>query len=637
MRTALVLLTAVSLGVAGGIAAPAGAQTAGGTIAAPGAAPGAAQPLAWVQIEAQPTLQQAQEAAARYAHQFPNVAGFQLPSGWYAIALGPYAADQAPGTLQRLLAAGAVPHDSYVSDAHAYGARFWPTVDAPAAQAGSAVGTTVGTGADTGATTGATTAVAPAETTAAAAPVAPVAPAVAAAAPAAPTAAALPAPDTETPAEARQSEALMSADDRMELQRALAWSGQYSGGIDGAFGPGTRNAMAAWQQAQGLEPTGVLTTAQRRTLIDGYHADQAALGLKTVQDDNAGISIDLPGALLDGPVYQPPFAHYAARGDSGVQVVLISQPGGSASLPGLYDRLQQMTIVPAAGPRSLTDRGFDIEGTNDTVHTVIHAEVAGDAVKGWLLSWTPGKEARMARVLAAMRGSFRVTGPQALDATMVPLSPAQKAGMVAGLEPRKPVIARSGFYVDRDGDVLTTTEVLQGCGRVSFGANHTAKVAYRDDALGIALLKPEEPIAPRAVARIATALPVAKAPVAVAGFSYGGVLPQAVLTLGAFDAGTGLNGEADLRRLTLSALPGDVGGPVLDASGALVGMLLPKPAAPGKVLPASVAYAAGAQPIAAAVAGQGATLAAADPAPALAPVDLAALGARMTVLVSCWK
>lgn len=632
MRTALVLLTAVSLGVAGGIAAPAGAQTASGTIATPGAAPGAAQPLAWVQIEAQPTLQQAQEAAARYAHQFPNVAGFQLPSGWYAIALGPYAADQAPGTLQRLLAAGAVPRDSYISDAHTYGARFWPTVDAPYAQGGSAADTTVGTGIDTGAgtvvDTGAITA---------AAPVAPVAPAVAAAAPVAAAKSALPAPDTESPAEAHQSEALMSADDRMELQRALAWNGQYAGGIDGAFGPGTRNAMAAWQQAQGLEPTGVLTTAQRRTLIDGYRADQAALGLKTVLDDNAGISIDLPGALLDGPVYQPPFAHYGARGDSGVQVVLISQPGGSASLPGLYDRLQQMTIVPATGPRSLTDRGFDIEGTNDTVHTVIHAEVAGDAVKGWLLSWTPGKEARIARVLAAMRGSFRVTGPQALDATMVPLSAAQKAGMVAGLAPRKPVIARSGFYVDRDGDVLTTTEVLQSCGRVSFGANHTAKVAYRDDALGIALLKPEEPIAPRAVARIATALPVAKAPVAVAGFSYGGVLPQAVLTLGAFDAGTGLNGEADLRRLTLSALPGDVGGPVLDASGALVGMLLPKPATPDKVLPASVAYAAGAQPIAAAVAGQGATLAAADPAPALAPVDLAALGAKMTVLVSCWK
>lgn len=597
MRTAVVFLTAVSLGVAGGIAAPAGAQTAGGAVAVPGTA----QPMAWVQIEAQPTLQQAQDSAARYAQQFPNVAGFQLPSGWYAIALGPYAADVAPATLQRLLAAGAVPHDSYISDAHDYGTRFWPAGDAGAAQA--------------------------------AAPATPAAEPAAAAAPL-PT---LPALDTESPAAARQAEALLSADDRMELQRALAWTGQYSGGIDGAFGPGTRNAMAAWQVAQGLAPTGVLTTAQRKTLIDGYRADQAALGLKTVQDDNAGISIDLPTAMLGGPLYQPPFAHYEAKGDSGVQVVLISQPGGSANLPGLYDRLQQMTIVPTTGPRSLTDRSFDIDGVNDQIHTVIHAEVAGDAVKGWLLSYRPGKEAQMARVLAAMRSSFRVTGPQALDATMVPLTSAQKAGMVTGLEPRKPVISRSGFYVDQAGDVLTTTEVLQSCGQVSFGADHKAKVAYRDDALGIALLQPTEPIAPRAYARIATALPVAKAPVAVAGFSYGGVLPQAVLTLGAFDAGTGLNGEADLRRLTLSALPGDVGGPVLDASGALVGMLLPKPADPGKVLPASVSYAAGAQPIAAAVAGQGATLAAADPAPALAPVDLAALGAKMTVLVSCWK
>ncbi|MEZ5869689.1 MAG: peptidoglycan-binding domain-containing protein [Defluviimonas denitrificans] len=56
----------------------------------------------------------------------------------------------------------------------------------------------------------------------------------------------------ETPAEARRSEALLTGDDRKELQEALQWYGHYAGAIDGAFGPGTRRSMAEWQTAEGL-------------------------------------------------------------------------------------------------------------------------------------------------------------------------------------------------------------------------------------------------------------------------------------------------------------------------------------------------------------------------------------------------
>ena len=45
----------------------------------------------------------------------------------------------------------------------------------------------------------------------------------------------------ETRAEARDSEALLLPEDRKDLQTALQWFGFYASGIDGAFGPGTRN------------------------------------------------------------------------------------------------------------------------------------------------------------------------------------------------------------------------------------------------------------------------------------------------------------------------------------------------------------------------------------------------------------
>ena len=41
-----------------------------------------AQDKAWLQIEAQPSLTAAQDRAGAYSALFPDVAGFQIKSGW---------------------------------------------------------------------------------------------------------------------------------------------------------------------------------------------------------------------------------------------------------------------------------------------------------------------------------------------------------------------------------------------------------------------------------------------------------------------------------------------------------------------------------------------------------------------------
>lgn len=592
-----------------------------------------AQATDWVQIEAHPDLSTSEARASAYAARLPDVVGYQLPSGWYAIALGPYDPVQARAQLARLRASGAIPPDSYIADGADFRQRFWPLPGTQDQQAAPAAP-------DQAPTQAPALGPAPAQDMTQAA--APDAPAAGAATVTIQPGAGLP---DETVAEARSAESLLTEEERKDLQRALAWAGDYRGAIDGDIGPGTRGAMAAWQRENGFDGTGVLTTAQRAKVLGTYRSDQKTLGMQPVNDANAGISIDLPMALVGFAHYQPPFAHYPEKNGSGVQVVLISAPGGQAALAGLYETLQSLSIMPTTGPRDLSASSFDISGTGDALRSTAHAEIAGDAVKGYIVSWQPGHGAfaaagsagLMDHALAEMRASFRSTGPAVLDGSMVALTAAQKQGMISGLALRKPVATRSGFFVDAAGDVLTTTAVLQDCGSVTFGDRQKASVAFRDDTLGIALLKPAQTLAPRAYAKLAGTDTAPSAQVAVSGYSYGGALMAAAMTFGSFDAAKGLNGEANLRRLTLKALPGDAGGPVLDASGALVGMLLPHPAGTDKMLPAATNFAAGAGPIASALAAHGVTLEQAAPAPAMAPVDLAALGRRMTVLVSCWK
>lgn len=54
----------------------------------------------------------------------------------------------------------------------------------------------------------------------------------------------------------------LSAEDRRRIQRHLTLLGYNTRGVDGIFGPGTRNAISAWQQANGFPDTGYLDRRQ---------------------------------------------------------------------------------------------------------------------------------------------------------------------------------------------------------------------------------------------------------------------------------------------------------------------------------------------------------------------------------------
>ncbi len=157
-----------------------------------------------------------------------------------------------------------------------------------------------------------------------------------------------------------------------------------------------------------------------------------------------------------------------------------------------------------------------------------------------------------------------------------------------------------------------------------------------DDANGLALLAPKAPMAPLGFATFASASPRVGSEVAIAGFSYGDRLPAPVLTFGSFDAANGAQGEAGMMRLAAPVMAGDVGGPVLDASGAVLGLLLPAAEGAAKVLPAGMAQAADAASLGALLQGAGITATLSTTSTALSPDALNATALGMTALVSCW-
>lgn len=554
-----------------------------------------AQDQVFIQIEAQPSLSVANDRLRDYSAVLPDVNGFDLGRGWYGIALGPYPRSDAATLLRSLRAQRLVPSDSYLEDPGRYGQRIWP----------------IGAGA---ATTSPLAALPEATQTADPVP--------------------QPAPADETPREARASEALLTREERMDLQIALQWAGVYTAGIDGAFGRGTRAAMEAWQLQNGYEATGILTTAQRAELFRQYNAVLDGMDLQTVQDATAGIVIDLPLGAVTFDRYDSPFAHFEPTGTvEAAKVLLISQPGDRDRLAGLYEIMQTLEIVPTEGDRSRNNTSFVLTGQNSRIVSHTEATLEDGNIKGFTLIWPAGDEERRSRILAAMQDSFAPIAGVLDPATIA--EDTQSVDLVAGLQIRQPKQTASGFFVDRQGRVVTTDAAIGNCDRITLNGTYDAEVLASDAATGVAVLQATQPLAPTTVANFRAGTPRLQSEIAVSGYSFGGVLPSATMTFGRLSDLRGLNGEDTLTRLAIKALDGDAGGPVLDDTGAVLGMLLPREA-DGRQLPAEVSFATKGDALRTVLQQAGVTVQATDDMPRLDPVDLTQKAAAMTVLVSCW-
>ncbi|MEM6275662.1 MAG: trypsin-like peptidase domain-containing protein [Pseudomonadota bacterium] len=561
------------------------------------ALPVAAQNAVWIQIEAQPSLTEAEASVRGYAARLPDVAGFRLGGRWYGIAMGPYTRADAEQRLARLRAERAIPQDAFIAFPSSFRTQFWPIGANDLAAA--------------------PVAVTPSTPESLSEPTA------------------TPLPSDETPSQARASEALLSRDEKRLLQTALADAGFYNSTIDGLFGRGTRASMAAWQVANGYEETGVLTSGQRGALLAAYNAILDGLGLALQTDLAAGITMQMPLDQVAFREYEPPFAHYDATGEEGISLSLISQEGSRARFQGLYSVLQTLDVVPLDGPRELSRNVFTITGIDATRQTTVEVRYQDGVMKGFMLVWPAGDEKRLSRVLAEIRASFSVL-PGALDPGIAPPDEDQSIDLLAGLEIRQPKVEATGFYVNAQGSVLTAAEPLATCTRISLGAEVDAEVAFIDAGLGLAILRPSQAVTPLEFATFQAAVPRLRAEVAVAGFSFGGDLGAPTLTLGTLADLRGLNGDESVKRLELRAEPGDSGGPVLDQGGAVLGLLRPAPEPAGQILPDFVRFVIDTDTIRARLETEGIALRETTVSARKDPVELSALADDISVLVQCW-
>ena len=137
----------------------------------------------------------------------------------------------------------------------------------------------------------------------------------------------------------------------------------------------------------------------------------------------------------------------------------------------------------------------------------------------------------------------------------------------------------SGFIINRNGDVLTNHHVVDGCRELHVMRNDKpmlATLVATDPADDLAILRLPEPVADSAPLRGDIPVKPGEA-VVVVGFPLQGLLSsQASVTAGIISRLAGPHDDMHQLQITAPVQPGNSGSPLLDASGAVAGIVVAK-------------------------------------------------------------
>ena len=133
----------------------------------------------------------------------------------------------------------------------------------------------------------------------------------------------------------------------------------------------------------------------------------------------------------------------------------------------------------------------------------------------------------------------------------------------------------SGFIVNRTGDVLTNHHVVDACRELRALRNDKAVVAT-DSTADLAILRLLEPVADAALVRGDSPVKPGEA-VVIVGFPLQGLLSsQPSVTAGIVSRLAGSRDDPHQLQITAPVQPGNSGSPLLDASGAVAGVVVAK-------------------------------------------------------------
>jgi len=259
-------------------------------------------------------------------------------------------------------------------------------------------------------------------------------------------------------------------DERLKIQAALLWSGDYTGAAGGD--DPMLAAIRNYQKRSKAKITGALTPPERAALLAAAKVHEDEFGWSVVVDPATGIRIGLPTKMV-------PFALDAARGTrwssahGEVQVETFRIKDPELKLAALFEREKKEPATRKVETSVLHDDNFFISGMQGLKLFSVRAKLRDGEVRGFTMLYDQMMEGIVAPVMVAMASAF----------SPFPERSAPYAALAQSVE------YGNGLVVSAQGHIVTDLKLTQGCQViVASGLGDADRVADDKDN-GLALLR----------------------------------------------------------------------------------------------------------------------------------------------------
>ena len=369
--------------------------------------------------------------------------------------------------------------------------------------------------------------------------------------------------------------------ERLETTLFLMALGFYKDKL-GLAGPAAAQGLRSFQRARGLAQTGAPDPRTLAALRVEGAPILAYFGFKTIRHPRNGAELAYPANLLDHVMQTSRGYLFESRGGD-VSLEFSFVPAEQSSLEELYRRLTQAGSDRRVAYKTIEGHFLVITGTTKTHGYLTQYYAAPGGSIGFTLTFNPLRVRHSDRMALITASLFQPQGPQGQPesadnapprASVPPRSHPAPPSQPAPQQTR--IQTGSGFFVTASGMGITNYHVIEGCSVVEVVTYGEAEIVAADRTNDLALirLKAQKPTKPVLVRRGPPRLGEA---IFAMGFPLAGALDNGLnFTSGVVSSLAGIENDARILQFTAPIQPGNSGGPLVDQTGALIGVVRAK-------------------------------------------------------------
>lgn len=234
-------------------------------------------------------------------------------------------------------------------------------------------------------------------------------------------------------------------DQRLLIQAALLWAGDYTGAAENGDEP-LATAIKNFQKRKNYKVTGTLGERERDELLGAARTYQNEFGWNVVVDPATGIRIGLPTKMVPLAREAKRGTHWSSRyGDVQVETFRYVEPG--LKLSALFEREKQEPSTRKVEYSILRDDSFFVSGLQGLRKFSVRAQIRNGEVRGFTMLYDQAMEGIVAPVMVAMASAF-----SPFPARIAPFATLAKS-----------VEYGTGLIVSAQGHIVTDARLTQGC------------------------------------------------------------------------------------------------------------------------------------------------------------------------------